>query len=101
MHRWAIEDIDTYDQTVTKLNKAGFVDIYTEDLTFNVWKSVRIMWGRAMFGIITIPLYAILHPGKYQFSRRHPESGWALHKCFRKKLMEYWFFNAIKPEEER
>ncbi len=97
LHRWAIEDIDTYNQTVTKLKAEGFMDINTENLTSNVLKSVKIMWRRAMFGIITIPLYAILHPGKYQFSRRHPESGWALHKCFRKKLMEYWLFCAVKP----
>lgn len=101
LHRWAIEDIDTYNQTVTKLKETGFEDLHTEDLTVNVWKSVKIMWRRAMFGIITIPLYAILHPGKYQFSRRHPESGWALHKCFRKKLMEYWLFSAVKPDQEK
>lgn len=98
LHRWAIEDIDTYDQTTDKLKEVGFIDIKSEDLTDEVWKSVKIMRRRAMFGIITIPLYAILHPGKYHFSRRHPESGWALYKCWKRRLMKYYLFSATKTD---
>ncbi len=96
LHRWAISDIDTKKDTIDKLAIAGFRDIENEDLTKNVLRSVKIMRIRAMLGIITIPLYTVLHPTKYHFSRRHPESGWALHKCFRKKLMEYHCFTCIK-----
>lgn len=97
LNRWAINDIDTCNLTINKLTRVGFGNVETENLTKNVWNSVKIMRRRAMLGIITIPLYAILHPGKYQFSRRHPESGWALYKCFRNKLVDYYLITTKKP----
>ncbi|PLX06525.1 MAG: hypothetical protein C0598_13580 [Marinilabiliales bacterium] len=97
LHRWAIADLDALEETHKKLNNEGFTNIVDENLTNNVLKSVKIMRRNAMMGLITIPLYTILHPTKYIFSRRHPESGWALHKCFRKKLIDYYFVAAEKP----
>lgn len=97
-HRWAIDDLDDIPTTIRKLEQTGFQDIQTENLTSLIRKSVQHMYLRSFWGLITIPLYFIFYPTKYQFSRRHPESGWALHRCYRKGLIHYYCFNAVKPE---
>ncbi|PLX03838.1 MAG: hypothetical protein C0595_05595 [Marinilabiliales bacterium] len=98
LHRWAIADLDDGPETYKKLNDAGFENANIEDLTKNARKSVNRIYRRAFWGLITIPLYTIIFPTKYHFSRRHPESGWALHKCFRKELLQYVCISAKKPE---
>ncbi|MBE0651391.1 MAG: methyltransferase domain-containing protein [Bacteroidales bacterium] len=97
LHRWAVSDLDDVPETVKKLKQEGFDTIQTENLTDHIRKSVRHMYRLAFWGLATIPLYFIFYPTKYQFSRRHPESGWALHRCYRKDLIRYYCFSAIKP----
>lgn len=96
-HRWAVDDLDNIPRTIRKLEQTGFQYIQDEDLTKQVRKSVQHMYRRSFWGLITIPLYFIFYPTKYQFSRRHPESGWALHRCYRKGLIRYYCFSAVKP----
>jgi len=96
-HRWAITDLDNGQQTVTNLKAAGFEAVDIENLTPNARKSVNIIYRRAFWGLITIPLYWLIYQNKYKFTRRHPESGWALHKCFKNELLEYVCISATKP----
>lgn len=97
LKRWAINDLDDGQQTIDKLTDEGFESIKIENLTTHVMPSIKRIYRRAFWGIITIPLYTIIFPTKYHFTRRHPESGWALHKCFRQKLLEYVCVSAKKP----
>ncbi|MBN2614571.1 MAG: methyltransferase domain-containing protein [Bacteroidales bacterium] len=97
LRRWAISDYEQGEETQHNLTEAGFTNIKSENLTSNILKSVKIMWLRALFGVITIPLYTLIHPTNYVFSRRHPESGWALRKCVRKKLIDYLLIYSEKP----
>jgi ubiquinone/menaquinone biosynthesis C-methylase UbiE len=97
-HRWAVHDLDDIPKTIKKLEQTGFQNIQTENLTKQIRKSVQHMYRLAFWGLITIPLYFIFYPTKYQFSRRHPESGWALHRCYRKSLTVYYCISAVKPE---
>jgi cyclopropane fatty-acyl-phospholipid synthase-like methyltransferase len=97
LHRWAISDIDDGDETTQKLSDAGFTQVIVENLTQHARKSINRIYRRSFWGLITIPLYTIIFPTKYHFSRRHPESGWALHKCFRKQLIEYVCVSGTKP----
>ncbi len=101
LHRWAIGGLDDAGETYSKLGDTGFTEINIEDLSANIRKSINIIFMRALLGIITIPLYFIFYPTKYQFSRRHPESGWALHACFRKKLLQYVCISARKPKNKK
>jgi cyclopropane fatty-acyl-phospholipid synthase-like methyltransferase len=96
-HRWAISDLDDGHETVKNLKAAGFDGIDIENLTNNARKSINIIYRRAFWGLITIPLYWLVYQNKYGFTRRHPESGWALHKCFRNNLLEYVCISATKP----
>lgn len=98
LHRWAVSNLDDGPETYKKLNDVGFENTHIEDLTKNVRKSINRIYRRAFWGLLTIPLYTIFYPKKYHFARRHPESGWALHKCFRKKLIQYVCISAKKPE---
>jgi len=98
LHRWAVSELDDVPETIRKLEQTGFGKIQAENLTSNIRKSVQYMYRLAFWGLVTIPLYFIFYPTKYQFSRRHPESGWALHRCFRKDLIRYYCFSAVKPE---
>ncbi|MDZ7743774.1 MAG: class I SAM-dependent methyltransferase [Bacteroidota bacterium] len=97
LHRWAISGLDDAEETTCKLGNTGFEDVNIEDLTARVRKSINIIFKRAFLGLLSIPLYLMLYPTKYHFSRRHPESGWALHACFRKKLIQYVCISARKP----
>ncbi|MDA3944737.1 MAG: methyltransferase domain-containing protein [Bacteroidetes bacterium] len=98
LHRWAIADLDDGPETYEKLQEVGFYNANIEDLTENTRKSVNKIYRRSHWGLITIPLYAAIFPTKYHFSRRHPESGWALHKCFREELLQYVCISAKKPK---
>ncbi len=98
LKRWAINDLDDGPQTIEKLTKEGFEAIQIDKLTKEVMPSIKRIYRRAFWGLISIPLYTILFPTKYHFTRRHPESGWALHKCFRKKLLDYVCISARKPK---
>jgi cyclopropane fatty-acyl-phospholipid synthase-like methyltransferase len=97
LSRWAINDLDDGPQTFKKLAREGFDSVQIENLTKEVLPSIRRIYRRAFWGLITIPLYTIIFPTKYHFTRRHPESGWALHKCFRKNLLEYVCISGRKP----
>ena len=97
LNRWAIDDIDGVDETKTKLEAEGFSNVGMIDHTLNIKETIDIIYRRAFWGIITIPIYAIFYPTKYIFARRHPESGWAVHKAYRKKLFKYCTFSAVKP----
>jgi cyclopropane fatty-acyl-phospholipid synthase-like methyltransferase len=98
LHRWAVSGLDDVPETSGKLEQEGFGAILAEDFTDHIRKSVQHMYRLAFWGIATIPLYSIFYPTKYHFSRRHPESGWALHRCYRKDLIRYYCFSAMKPE---
>lgn len=97
LHRWAISDLDAHGETLEKLGRAGFHENKIEDLSQNAWKSIKRIYRKSHWGVITIPLYTIVYPTKYHYPRRHPESGWALHKCFRNKLLQYVCISGVKP----
>lgn len=97
LHRWAVSELDDVHKTTRKLKQTGFDSIQAEDLTNNIRKSVQHMFRLSFWGLVVIPLYLIIYPTKYPFSRRHPEAGWAIHRCFRKDLFRYYCFSAVKP----
>ncbi len=96
LHRVAVSTIDTQEELRDQLTHCGFKDTRIEDLTAGIKRTVQIMFRRALAGIITIPLYTLVFPTKYHFSRRHPEHGWALYLCYHKKLMGYHHVVATK-----
>ncbi len=97
-NRWAISGLDDVPETAGKLEQEGFRSVQAENFTDQIRKSIRHMYRMSFWGLITIPLYFLFYPTKYQFSRRHPESGWALYRCYRKDLIRYYCFSAMKPE---
>ncbi len=98
LQRWAISDVDSEDETILTLQRAGFDNIQTESLTKNIIKSINRIYTLSLLGIITIPLYFLVFPRKYHFSRRHPESGWALYKCYHRRYLDYMCVSAIKTQ---
>lgn len=98
LDRWAISDLDGIEETQHKLEAAGFEQVKIENLSANAWKSIRRIYRKSHWGVLTIPLYALVYPTKYHFSRRHPESGWALYRCFKRDLLHYVCVSGRKPD---
>jgi len=95
---WAMSPLVTNTYLAQHLEGVGFEISQTNDLTRNIYKTVRRMYLSYWLGLIPSVLYNLLF-GAQKYARNHYKSGLYQYKSYRQGLWQYKSMLATKPAD--